>query len=112
MNRSALAVLGFAILTSGCFGVDSEIGNVEKTCTAGQSCVCDVLGNCDLHCPGGGCTFRCEGTGNCITDCTSNCTMDCVGGTGNCSLTCSGTGCQSNCLQVGNCTCNQSGGTC
>ncbi len=130
--RCVLAPLALAALAAGCFnGPDvPTMGNVIKTCYAGQACDCTVTGNCVFDCPGGGCTMRCLGqqancdfscnggncpivcaassTGNCIATCTSGCSMSCSN-TGNCSLSgCAAGTCSYGCGNLGNCFCTSS----
>ena len=79
MNRFVfLACVSFASAAalSGC------IGNRMGSCSAGQTCICDGIGNCDQSCPGGNCDFICRGIGNCVIDCEG----------GGCDVSCRGTG--------------------
>jgi hypothetical protein len=113
VKASPLVPLLLAAVLAGC-----NIGNKMGECPSGQTCTCDVIGNCIYECPGGKCNFRCKGTGNCIFSCgggdcdlvcenTGNCTMDCPDDS--CSVTCKGTG---NCFITG-CpgTCKKDSGT-
>lgn len=91
------------MLLAGCL---PSIGNEDGTCSAGESCICDGIGNCDKACEGPGCSFVCEGLGNCNLDCPAGgCTVMCRG-TGNCILDCAGGSCTQSCEGTGNCVCN------
>jgi hypothetical protein len=94
-----------ALGAASCFG---GIGNdLNGTCKRGESCVCDIIGNCTRTCPGGGCAFECRGTSNCTLDCAAGgCDAICAN-TGNCIVGCEGGGCTISCQQnTGNCILN------
>jgi hypothetical protein len=97
--------VGVALVLSmaGCSG----IGNTSGTCASGDTCECDILGNCQYNCPGGSCHFRCKGTGNCIFECEGGgCDLVCEN-TGNCIMDCPGDDCSITCMGSGNCILNK-----
>jgi hypothetical protein len=70
---------------------------------------CDVMGNCNYQCPGGGCVFDCDNTSNCDIKCpgggcditcdgNSTCAVDCSGTTDMCVVTCVSGGHLSSCI--------------
>ena len=98
------AALGLVLVVPGC--VSTNIGNFTGTCSAGDHCECDMIGNCTYRCPGGNCSYTCSGIGNCFFYCDGgNCDLTCLG-EGNCTLGCSGGGCSITCSNTGNCICS------
>lgn len=99
----AAAVFSFAAFT-GCI-LGTGIGNTSGVCAAGQTCNCDIIGNCKWDCPGGGCKYDCGATGNCILSCAGGgCSATCHN-TGNCILSCKGGGCTIACQGgINNCS--------
>lgn len=94
-----LGLLSFVLLSS-CFNVGNDLGG---TCKRGDTCVCDLIGNCTKSCPDGNCHFICKGTSNCILDCDGGgCDAICEN-TGNCLLSCEGGNCDIKCNGTGNC---------
>jgi len=89
-------------LTTGC-----NIGNTSGTCSSGETCECDQIGNCEYSCPDGDCHFRCKGTGNCLFECEGGgCDLVCEN-TGNCIMNCPGDDCAITCKGTGNCILNK-----
>src|SRR5213075_1265832 len=77
---------------------------LNGTCARGESCVCDIIGNCSRSCPEGGCTFECKGTGNCNFSCEGGDCQTICENTGNCITDCAGGDCTADCRQgTGNC---------
>lgn len=101
MRSLCLALL---VLLPACFRVGNDLNG---TCAPGESCVCDLIGNCSRSCPAGGCTFECRGTGNCLFSCEAGgCNTICAN-TGNCITECEAGDCTSDCRQnVGTCIVN------
>lgn len=92
-RASWMAALSVLALLAGC----PNIGNESGTCSPGETCVCDIMGNCEKTCPGGGCHFICKGTSNCLFDCAGGrCDLRCEN-TGNCILSCPGNDCTISC---------------
>ncbi|MFZ5789008.1 MAG: hypothetical protein ACOY3Y_21425, partial [Acidobacteriota bacterium] len=92
-RASWMAALSGLALLAGC----PNIGNESGTCSPGETCVCDIMGNCEKTCPGGGCHFICKGTSNCLFDCAGGrCDLRCEN-TGNCILSCPGNDCTISC---------------
>jgi hypothetical protein len=77
-------LFGISVGAAACGGNAPTVGNSTGTCLAGTSCSCNVVGNCEYDCPGGGCTFTCGAVGNCL-------------------FSCAGGGCNINCQNTGNC---------
>jgi len=102
-NGAFLACL-LVIGAAGCGFDTTTVGNFTGTCTAGTSCSCNLIGNCEYDCPGGGCNLTCSGTGNCLFSCAGgNCDISCQN-VGNCISTCSGDGCHVTCAGTGTCS--------
>jgi hypothetical protein len=115
-------LFGIIVGAAACGGNAPTVGNFTGTCPAGTSCSCNVVGNCEYDCPGGGCTFTCGASGNCLFSCAGGgCNINCQN-TGNCNTTCPGNGCHMTCTgavicSLENCptpstctkTCNNSG---
>jgi hypothetical protein len=99
-----------------------KVGNTSGSCTTGNLCECDQVGNCEQTCQGGGCQFKCAGMGNCKFSCpdgkcvvqneaTGNLSLDCAGGdcklsssgTGNVIVDCAGGSCTVSCSGTGSC---------
>jgi hypothetical protein len=92
--------------------VTPDIGNESGTCSAGRTCTCDGIGNCDYECPAGDCNFVCDNLGNCDFTCAGgSCNLTCEG-TSNCFLSCPGNNCAVVCAGTGNCGLNDCGSSC
>ena len=94
------ALMG-ALLVALCFGATGCIGE-DSDCGPGETCTCGELGDCELACEGGDCTFECAGEGDCDFDCPDGgCTAICSG-SGTCTLSCT-TDCELSCEGSGEC---------
>jgi hypothetical protein len=90
----------FLLAIAGSCKIGNDLGG---TCHAGDTCVCDLIGNCSKDCPDGDCHFDCRGTSNCTFTCAGGgCDLVCEN-TGNCILDCSGGGCNLTCHNTGTC---------
>lgn len=90
-------LFGFGVGAAACGENAPTVGNFTGTCAAGTSCSCNVVGNCEYDCPGGGCTLTCGASGNCLFSCAGGgCDITCQN-TGNCNTTCTGNGCAMTC---------------
>jgi hypothetical protein len=93
------------LLLVGCLALVScfKIGNESGACKTGETCVCDLIGNCLRSCPDGMCKFECRGTGNCIFSCEGGgCQAVCLN-TGTCQLECPSNDCSIDCRGTGVC---------
>lgn len=100
-------LVGISVFTFGCGSSHSTVGNLKATCAANSSCSCNVVGNCEYDCPGGGCSFTCNETGNCQFTCSGgNCTTACQN-VGDCNTTCTGNGCAVTCNSAAVCSLNE-----
>lgn len=93
-----------ALLTAALGLTSCRVGNdLNGTCTRGESCVCDLIGNCSRSCDGAGCSFECRGTSNCTFTCEGGGCHTLCANTGNCITECPGGGCTLECKNVGTC---------
>lgn len=100
------ALVGICVTASGCGSSNSTVGNFSGTCAAGTSCSCNVTGNCEYTCPGGGCSFTCGDVGNCQFSCAGGgCSIACEN-VGHCNTSCTGNGCHMACTNATVCSLN------
>lgn len=90
-------------LSTSCVLSGGGIGEVDKSCSAGESCECSGIGACTLTCEGPDCDMRCAGTGECNAHCPDGgCTVR-AAGQGEATLHCEGGGCLFHCEGTGAC---------
>ena len=100
--KLSVVALVFTTLISGC-----KIGNdLGGSCARGETCVCDLIGNCTRSCPQGGCHYVCRGQSNCIFDCAGGGCDTLCENTGNCISMCGSSDCTISCKGNGTCVLN------